>query len=143
VSRRRLKRPSGPEFDLQTSVVGANPDWPIEGKGIWTYRTFPNKGVVDEDLHLVCVHFRAKSVRVAETQSGNRYAAARLDVPVSAIAALGAGVLSGVALNRDHELRFRFDASHRINEVASVLRAQLEAKLAAQFAGPERCFVSR
>ena len=81
-------------------------------------------------------------MRAPGTRNGNRLAVAGLNVAVSAIAALSAAVLAGVALDGDDEFRFGFDAPHRVNQIASVLGAQLEAKLAAKFAGTEPRIVS-
>jgi hypothetical protein len=50
---------------------------------------------------------------------------ARLDVLVSPVATLRAGVLAGIAFYRDHELRFGLHAPHRVNQVAGILSAQL------------------
>ena len=60
-------------------------------------------------------------MRFSATYNGNRGAMAGLNIPVSTIAALGAGVLAGIALDGDHQLRFRLDAPHRIYKVTSVL----------------------
>src|SRR5260370_29386580 len=102
----------------------------MEGEGIRASGAFPNERGVDEHLHLCSIHFRAKSMRLSGTQSGNRSAAARLDIPVSAVAALCAGVLPGDALDGNHQLPLRLDAPHRVKQVARLLPAPLNATLA-------------
>jgi hypothetical protein len=74
-------------------------------------------------------------VGVSGAQNRNGRAAARLDVAVSAITAFGAGVLTGIALHRNDEFGFRFDAPHGIDEVAGVLGAKFQTELAAECAG--------
>jgi hypothetical protein len=80
-------------------------------------------------------------MRGSGVERGYRQAATGLDVLVSSISALRAAVLSRVAFYRYNEFRFRLDAPHCVNQIASILSAQLEAKLAAHFAGCERSFV--
>ena len=75
-------------------------------------------------------------------QNRNGRAASRLDAAVSAITAFGAGVLTGIALHRNDEFGFGFDAPHGIDEVAGVLGAKFQTELAAEFTGAQCGFVA-
>ena len=77
----------------------------------------------------------ARTSGVSGVQNRNGRAASRLDVAVSAITAFGAGVLAGIALHRNDEFGFGFDAPHGIDEVAGVLGAKFQTELAAEFTG--------
>ena len=76
-------------------------------------------------------------------QGWNRFADARFDVAIAAIAAFCAGVLERVSFHRDHKFRLWLDSPHRIDKVAGILGSQLQAKLAPQFARTETRFISR
>ena len=76
-------------------------------------------------------------------QDGKRRTVARLDVLVSPITALRAGVLARIAFHRNDKSRFGLNPLHSINQVARILSAKLQAKLAAHFAGGERRFIWR
>jgi len=115
-------------LNLQTGVVCADAQRSIERHDLWPKRPFP-------DFHLVCVDFGSKIVGVSGVQNRNGRAASRLDVAVSAITAFGAGVLAGIALHRNDEFGFGFDAPHGIDEVAGVLGAKFQTELAAESTG--------
>ena len=139
----RLHGRADEKVDLQPSVVGTYAHRSFKPKGVLPDGTFPNERVVRDDLHLSSTHLRAKRMRLSGNQRGNWRAVERLNVPVSPVPALRAGVLAGVALDGDHQLRFRLDAPHRIYQVASVLSTQLNPKLAPHFARRESCFIFR
>jgi len=122
-------------LNLQTGVVCADAQRSIERHDLWPKRPFPDDLVVREYFHLVCVDFGSKIVGVSGVQNRNGRAASRLDVAVSAITAFGAGVLAGIALHRNDEFGFGFDAPHGIDEVAGVLGAKFQTELAAEFTG--------
>jgi hypothetical protein len=67
---------------------------------------------------------------------------ARLVIAVSTIRAFGAGVLTGIAFDRNDELRLGFNAPHGVDQIASVLRTQFETELATEFAGAKPGFVA-
>ena len=123
------------------SVIGTYADWPIEGKRIRPDGTFPHEKVVSKDLHFCSIHFGAKNMCASGIQSRKRRAVARLDVLVSPITALRAGVLARIAFHRNDKSRFGLNPPHSINQVARILSAKLQAKLAAHFARGERCFI--
>src|SRR5580692_8739863 len=125
------------------SVIRTYANWSVEGKRIRAHGTFPHGKIVSKDLHFCSIHFGAKNMRASGIQKGKRRAAPRLDVLVSPITALRAGVLAGIAFHRDDEFRFGLNPPHRINQVARILGAKLQANLAAHFARGEWRFVWR
>src|SRR5271154_2115347 len=107
------------------SVIGANADRPIEGKRIRPDGTFPNEKVVSKDLHLCSIHFGTKNMCASGIQNGKSRAMARLDILVSPITALRAGVLARIAFHRNDKFRFGLNPPHSINQVARILSAKL------------------
>jgi hypothetical protein len=84
-------------------------------------------------------HFRflqlgTQRLRDAGTHDGHRPVVDGLNVAIAAVGTLQASVLAGIAFDGDDQLRFRFDALHRVNKIAGVLGAKLEAKLTAHLA---------
>ncbi len=137
----RVARARDTKFELQARIVRTNPYRPIK-ESVVADRTFPDERVVGKDSQLIAIHFRPEVVRVTGTQKWDGSAPLRLDIAIAAIAALCAGMLAGIALHGNYELRFRFDAPHRVNQIASILGAEFKAKLAAEFSGTETRFIS-
>ena len=131
---------TGLQFHFEPGVVGTNSDWAVETERVRSKRSVPHNGVVDKDPNLIAIHFCPKKVGVARTQQGQWHAAERLNVPVTVISAFCACMLTRVRFYRDDEPRLGCNAPHCVDQIASVLGAQLEAKLAAHLAGTEPCF---
>ena len=93
--------------------------------------------VVDPGEELVAGDLGAQGVLGAGGEGRDGGAEGRLDPRVAGGAALPVGALAGVALERDLERGLRVEAPHHVDEVAAVLRAQLEAELAARLARGE------
>src|SRR5271169_4427234 len=121
---------AGAEFEFQPSVVGTNAYRSVETSCFRPDTSFPHEIVICVDAHFRAIHLGAKCVGGPGTQDGHGRTMDGLDVTIAAVSAFRAGVLAGITLYGDDELGFGFNAPHRVNEIARILGAELEAKLA-------------
>lgn len=129
---------NGKQFKLETTVVSTDTHRTVESERFMANVSFPNVFPVDEDVHVARGHFRAQSMVFSFFQAGNLCCASRRDVVIAVRAALRVRAHAWIPFDGNHQPRPRLDPPHGIHQVAAVLGAQLEAKLAAYFAGAQR-----
>ena len=123
----------------ELEVVGAQAGRPGEVARLGGQRATPGERAVDPREQLVTDDLGAQRMGVSRRERGHRCGLVRgLHLRVAIGAALLVRALAGVALDRDIELRFRIEPPHHVDDVATVLRAELEAELAAVLAVRER-----
>src|SRR5579872_6624637 len=123
------------EFKFQLSVVGTNAYRAVETSSFRPDISFPDENVVRIDAHFHAIHLGTKRVGSAGAQQWHRRTVHRLDIAIAAVPAFRAGVLARIGFYGNDELGLRLDAPHRVDEIARVLSAKLEAKLTAHLAG--------
>src|SRR5271166_3172722 len=118
------------QCEFETRVVGTDSDWAFEIGGFGSNLSFPDLVVIYEHAQFFFLHFGAESMGLARAQVGHIRSPPWLDVLVAVVAAFRAGMLRGISFHRDHKLRLGIDAPHRVHQVAGIMSAQLDTKLA-------------
>src|SRR5437879_3642710 len=123
--------------ELEPGIVGAKSRRSTEQRRVVSQRALPCHLAVGRNRQFIAAKFGAQRVRFTRPYRRQIEVPRRLDIPVSAGAALLMGVRPGVMLDRHGYPAIRFDMPHRIDQIAGVLRAQFQSDLTSQRAGSQ------